>query len=48
MINEARINPFDLVDGLNYRHWKVEVFALHCIATPRDDLIDGIMGMSWD
>jgi hypothetical protein len=25
MINEARVNPLDLVDGLNDHHWKVEV-----------------------
>jgi len=46
MINEAHVNPFDLVDSLNDRHWKVEVFALHRIAAPRNDPIGGIMGMS--
>jgi hypothetical protein len=46
MINEARIKPLDLIDGLNDRHWRVEVFALHRIATPHDDPIDDIMGMS--
>jgi hypothetical protein len=37
MINEVRVNPLDLVDGLNDRHWRVEVFALHCIVAPCDD-----------
>jgi hypothetical protein len=45
MINEAHVNPLDLVDSLNNCHRKVEVLALHRIAAPRDDLIDGIMGM---
>ncbi len=48
MINEACINPLDLIDGLNDRHWRVEVFVLHRIVAPRDDSIDNIMGMSWD
>jgi hypothetical protein len=48
MINEARVNPFDLVDGLNDRHWKVEVFAFHHIVAPRNDPIGSIMGMSLD
>jgi hypothetical protein len=48
MINETSINPLDFVDNLNNRHWRVEVLAFHRIATPRDDLIGNIMGMSWD
>jgi hypothetical protein len=48
MINEVHINPLDLVDSLNDRHWRVEVLALHRIVAPCDDLIDSIMGMSWD
>jgi hypothetical protein len=48
MINEARVNPLDFVDGLNNHHWKLEVLTFHCIVAPRDDLIGGIMGMSWD
>jgi hypothetical protein len=48
MINEACMNPLDLIDDLNNHHWKVEVFALHHIAAPCDDLIGDIMGMSWD
>jgi hypothetical protein len=48
MINEARVNPFNIVGGLNDRHWRVKVIAFHRIATPRADLIDGIMGMSYD
>jgi hypothetical protein len=46
MINEARINPLDLVEDLNNYHWRVEILALHCIATPCDDPIGSIMGMS--
>ncbi len=48
MINEAHINPLDLVDGLNDHHWKVEVLAFHRIVAPCNDPIGGIMGMSWD
>jgi len=48
MISEARINPLDPIDGLNDRHWRVEVLALRCIVAPCDDPIGGIMGMSWD
>jgi hypothetical protein len=48
MINEARVNPLDLVDGLNDCPWRVEVLTLHCITSPCDDSIGGIMGMSWD
>jgi len=48
MINEARVNPSDVISGLNDRHWRVEVIAFHRIAAPCDDLIDGIMGMSYD
>ncbi len=48
MINEAHVNPLDLVDDLNDHHWRVEVLAPHCIAAPCNDPIDSIMGMSWD
>jgi len=48
VINEACINPLDLVDGLNNRHEKVKVFAFHRIVAPRNDSIGGIMRMSWD
>jgi hypothetical protein len=43
MINEAHVNPLDLIDDLNDHHWKVEIFALHHIAAPHDDLIGNIM-----
>jgi hypothetical protein len=48
MINEACVNPLDLVDDFNNRHWRIKVLALHRIVSPRDDPIDSIMGMSWD
>jgi len=48
MINEAHINPLDLVDNLNDCHWRIEVLAFHHIMAPHDDPIGGIMGMSWD
>ncbi len=48
MINKLRVNSFDLVDGLDDSHWSVEVFVLHRIATPRDDLIGSVVGMSKD
>jgi len=48
MINEVHVNPLDLIHGLNNHHWRVEVLALHRIVAPYDDLIDDIMGMSWD
>jgi hypothetical protein len=48
MINENRINPHELLDGLNDLHWRIEVRAFHRITTPHDDLIGGIMGMFWE
>ncbi len=48
MVNKLCVDSFDLVDRLNDSHWSVEVFALHCIATPRDDPIDSVLGMSRD
>jgi len=48
MVNKLCIESFDLVDGLDNSHWSVEVFALHRIAAPCDDLIDSVVGMSRD
>lgn len=43
MVNKLHIASFDLVDGLDNNHWSVKVFALHCIAAPRDDPIDNVV-----
>ncbi len=48
MVNKLRIDSFDLVDGLNDSHWNAEVFALHHITAPCDDLISSVVGMSRD
>jgi hypothetical protein len=48
MVNKICVDSFDLVDGLNDNHWSVEVFALHYITAPRDDLIGNVVGMSKD
>jgi hypothetical protein len=48
MVNKLRVDSFDLVDGLDDNHWSVEVFALHRITAPRNDLIGSVMGMSRD
>jgi hypothetical protein len=48
MVNKFRIDSFDLVDSLDDSHWSLEVFSLHRIATPRDNPIDNVVGMSRD
>jgi hypothetical protein len=46
MVNNIHIDSFDLVDDLNDSHWNVEVFALHRIAAPRNNLI-GLWECPW-
>ncbi len=48
MVNKVRIDSFDLVVSLYNSHWSVEVFSFHRIATPHDELIDSVLGMSKD
>jgi hypothetical protein len=48
MVSKLCVDSFDLVDNLNDNHWSVEIFALHRIATPHDDPINSVMGMSRD
>ncbi len=48
MVNKLHVDSFDLVDGLDDNHWSLEVFALHRIVAPHDDLIDNVVGMSRD
>jgi hypothetical protein len=48
MVNKLCIDSFDMVDGLDNSHWSVEVFALHRIMAPRDDMIGSVVGMSRD
>ncbi|CAM6013279.1 unnamed protein product [Sphagnum balticum] len=48
MVNKLHVDSFDLVDSFDDSHWSVEVFAFHCIAAPRNDLIDNVVGISKD
>ncbi|CAM6023269.1 unnamed protein product [Sphagnum balticum] len=48
MVNKVRVDSFDLVDGLYDSHWSVKVFSFHRIATPCNELIDSVVGMSRD
>jgi len=48
MVNKLCVDSFDLVDGLDNSDWSVEVFALHRIMAPCNDLIGNVVGMSRD